>query len=96
MTFFIALILTVLTLVFVTYPLLKRRTPSANSVEDEKLQEVYAKRDITYSMIKELEFDFQSGILTEEDYRDLEAKYKGEAVSILKDINNLEKGSDVE
>ncbi|MAF85182.1 MAG: c-type cytochrome biogenesis protein CcmI [Dehalococcoidales bacterium] len=96
MTIFVALVLTVLTFAFVTYPLLKRRTPSANSVEDEKLQEVYAKRDTTYSMLKELEFDFQSGILTEEDYRNLEAKYKGKAISILKDINNLKKGSDVE
>ena len=96
MTVFVALILVVLTFAFVVYPLFKRRLPSANSVGDEKLQELYSERDTTYSMLKELEFDFQSGILTEEDYRDLEARYKRKAISILRDIEGLEKGISVE
>ena len=95
MTVFVALILVVLTFAFVVYPLFKRRLPSANSVGDEKLQELHSKRDTTYSMLKELEFDFQSGTLTEEDYRDLEARYKRKAISILRDIEGLEKGISV-
>ena len=55
-----------------------------------------SKRDTTYSMLKELEFDVQSGILTDEDYRDLEARYKRRAISILRDIDDLEKETDVE
>jgi hypothetical protein len=47
-------------------------------------------------MLKELEFDFQSGTLTKEDYRDLEARYKRKAISILRDIEGLEKGISVE
>ncbi len=96
MTIFIALVLTVLTFAFITYPLFKRRSRSVDSVEDEKLLELHSKRDTTYSMLKELEFDFQSGILTGEDYRDLEAKYKRKAVSLLKDIDGLEKDTGVE
>jgi hypothetical protein len=38
-------------------------------------------------MLKELEFDFQSGLLTDEDYRDLEARYKNRAISILKEMD---------
>jgi hypothetical protein len=45
-------------------------------------------------MLKELEFDYQSGILTEEDYRELEARYKKKAISILKDADALEKGNE--
>ena len=96
MTLFVALVLTVLTFTFVAYPLLKQRWHSVDSGEDEKSRELYSKRDTTYSMLKELEFDFQSGILTEEDYRDLEASYKGKAISILRDIDHLKKGNDVE
>ena len=96
MTVFIAILLAVLTFAFVVYPFLKRRSRSVESVGDEKLQELYSQRETTYSMLKELEFDFQSGMLTEEDYRDLEARYKGKAISILKDIDNLEKGNDLE
>ena len=89
MTVLVALVLTVLTFAFIAYPLLRQSLHIADSVEDEKLQELYSKRDTAYSMLKELEFDLQSGILTEEDYRDLETRYKRKAVSVLRDIDNL-------
>ncbi len=96
MTIFVAVVLTVLTFAFVAYPLFKQRLRSVDLAEDEKFQELHSRRDTTYSMLKELEFDFQSGILTEEDYRDLEARYKGKAISILRGIDDLAEGSEVE
>ncbi len=96
MTVFIALVLTVLAFALVTYPLFKRRSPSGDAVEQEKLQELSSKRDTTYSMLKELEFDLRSGLLTEEDYQDLEARYKRKAISILRDIDDVEDDTTVE
>ena len=96
MTVFVALLLTVLTFVFITYPFFKQRFRLAGAVEDETQRELYSKRDTTYSMLKELEFDFQSGILTEEDYRDLETRYKRKAISTLKDIDSLAQGVEAE
>ncbi len=93
---FVALVLTVLTFAFVVYPFLKQRPRSVEPFEDDKMQELRSERDTTYSMLKELEFDFQSGVLTEEDYRDLEARYKGKAISILKGLDDLETGTDVD
>ncbi len=96
MTLFVVLVLTVLTFGFVAYPFFKRRSPSVDVVGDEKLRELHSKRDTVYSFLKELEFDFQSGILTDEEYRDLEARYQRKAISILRDIDDVEKGSGVE
>ncbi len=96
MIVFIALLLVVATFAFVVYPLIKRRPLSAGSADGGRLGELHSKRDTAYSMLKELEFDFQSGILTEEDYRDLEAKYKSKAISVLKDIDDLKDGSQPE
>ena len=96
MTVFIVVVLTAFTVTFIAYPLFRQRSLSFDAVENERLRELYSKRDTTYSIIKELEFDFQSGMLTEEDYQDLETKYKREAVSILKDIDKLKQGGDVE
>jgi len=96
MTVFVGLVMAVLTFVFIAYPFFKQRSRSGDSVEDEQLQELYLERDTTYSMLKELEFDFQSGVLTEEDYRNLEARYKKKAISILKDIDEQESGAKVE
>jgi len=96
MTVFVALVLAVLTFAFIVYPFFKQRAQSVDSGEDEKLQELRSERDTTYSMLKELEFDFQSGILTKDDYRDLEARYKHKAISILRDIDNWEMDTDIE
>ena len=96
MTVLFAVVLTVLAFTFIVYPLFKRRPGLMDTSDAGKLQELFSKRDTTYSMIKELEFDLQSGTLNEDDYRELEEKYKGEAVSVLKDIDNLDKGNDVD
>jgi hypothetical protein len=96
MTVFVAVALTALTFALVTYPFFRQRLHSVDSAENEKLPELYSQRDTTYSMLKELEFDFQSGILTEEDYRNLEARYKSRAISILRGIDNLAKEGGVE
>ncbi len=96
MSLFVSLTLAVLAFVFITYPFFKRRAPAVNQVEDDKLLELYSKRNTTYSMLKELEFDLQSGILTAEDYGDLETRYKKKAVSILRNIDDFQNDTDVE
>ncbi|MDP3879946.1 MAG: zinc-ribbon domain-containing protein [Dehalococcoidales bacterium] len=90
MTIFVGMLLTVISFAFIAYPLLKQKPRLADSADDENLLELQSRRDTTYSMLKELEFDYRSGILTEEDYHDLETKYKEKAVSILKDIDGSE------
>ena len=95
MTIFVALLVTVLAFAFVVYPFFRRRSPSVDAVDDEKLRELYAKRDTTYSFLKEMEFDLQSGMLTDEEHQDLETTYQRKAISILRDIDNLEKEPEV-
>ena len=96
MTVIITLLLTIAAFAAVAYPYLKRKpTPMAIN-GDEKAQELHFKRDAAYSMLKELEFDFQSGILSREDYSDLEARYKTKAVSILKKLDGLQEDSSPE
>lgn len=91
MIVFVALLLTVLTFAYVTYPLLRQKPGIfTDSAEDEDLQELHSRRNTTYSMLKELEFDYQSGILSKEDYEELQKRYKGKAVAILRDIDGLQ------
>ena len=96
MTAFLAVALCVLALVFVAYPLFKRRSFSADPVEDGRLQVLQSKRDTLYSALEELRFDLESGTLTDDEHRDLEARYRTMAVSVLKDIDNLTEDTDVE
>ena len=52
MTVFIAILLTVLTFAFITYPFFRQRVRSADSSDDEKLQELHSKRNTAYSRRK--------------------------------------------
>lgn len=82
----VALLITVVTFVFIVSPFFRRARPAAME-GDGRIRDLESQRDTTYSMLKELEFDFQSGVLTEADYRDLEARYKNKAISVLKDMD---------
>lgn len=83
----ITFVLAIATFAFIAYPLLGRKRLSAAPAGDDRLQELFSERNTAYSMIKELEFDHSSGILTDQDYQDLESRYKNKAIGILKGID---------
>lgn len=96
MTVFIVLLLTVAAFAFIVYPFFKQKFGIVDTNQDTELQELLSRRDTTYSMLKELEFDYQSGVLTEEDYHDLEKRYKRKGVSLLRNIDQLGKGTSLD
>lgn len=84
-------VLAALAFAITLYPLYRSRlqvTPALSS-QEEDLRDLHARRDAAYEALKDLEADWQSGGLSEQDYRDLEHKYKTRAVSILKSIDEL-------
>lgn len=95
MTVLLSLILTAIAFTLAIYPLLKKKTAySVDSAGDENLAEMQAHRDTAYSMLKELDFDYQSGILSDDDYEALRNRYKQKAVNILKDMDELHENND--
>ena len=89
MTLFFGLLLTAVAFALVTYPFYRQRARQVSAAENEKLRELQSRRDTSYSMLKELEFDHASGILTEEDYHDLQERYKKKAIKVLKEMDGL-------
>lgn len=84
-------ILALLAVAFIAYPLL---APPRAEEEDfelpEDLDELYRRKESAYSAIKELEFDFRTGKLSEGDYRELETRYRADALEILGAIEETE------
>jgi hypothetical protein len=66
------------------------RVPTA---ERSELEDLYIQREGLYSTLKELEFDFETGKLIQDDYRELRTRYSSEAVRVLQRIEQLEKQS---
>lgn len=103
-----AVVIVVLMVAYIAWPIVKKFREGAEVVaegdslrklkkwskftENEELGELYSQRDATYSAIEELEFDLKSGTLSNEDFDVLKQSYKAKAVSILKEIDDKEKG----
>jgi hypothetical protein len=86
MAMLIKLLLALAAVAFIAYPFVRPWSAEEDVELPEELEELYRHKESTYSALKELEFDFRTGKLSEGDYRELEAKYKADAVEILQAI----------
>jgi len=55
-----------------------------------ELEDLYIQREGIYATLKELDFDHETGKLVDDDYKELRARYSGEAIQILKRVDLLE------
>jgi hypothetical protein len=53
------------------------------------LRELHALRDVTYETLRDLEFDYHSGKISEADYKELGDRYRAEAVGLVRRIDAL-------
>ena len=53
------------------------------------LQGLLSQKDTIYSALKDLEFDYQTGKLSDDDYEELRKKFTGEASTVLGEIDAL-------
>ncbi len=95
MILFVSALITLAVFAFLSYPLLRPK-PELEPKGDVLREGLLLKRDSVYSAIKELEFDYQIGNLSEKDRKDLEEKYKEKAVTILKELDEWDKGKPAE
>jgi flagellar biosynthesis/type III secretory pathway M-ring protein FliF/YscJ len=77
-------------IVVVSGPLRRSRAPSAPAAQQRAALE--AAREAKYREIKDAELDFETGKLSREDYEQLRASLRAEAVEILDRLAALEEG----
>lgn len=87
-TVFLALIISLAALAYVLWPLID---PNADVVvvEDDRLTELISRKDALLSAIKDLEFDYQVGKLSEEDYQRFNQRLRRQAVAYIQQIEKL-------
>ncbi len=92
--YIISLLLVVLVSVFTIYPLFlgRRKQGAAKSPEGNRLEQLYEKRELYYSSIKDIELDRDMGKLSEQDYAELISRYKEKAATVTELISELESG----
>ncbi len=82
-----ALVFGVLAFGLVLLPLISGR-PRVQPLRDETLDVIRRRRDRIYDALRELEFDQRTGKLSEKDYAELADRYKRQAITMLKQLDD--------
>jgi NADH pyrophosphatase NudC (nudix superfamily) len=80
---------------YVSAPLLKERRAEkqlADYYEETEMHHLLSRKDSIYTAIKDLEFDYKTGKLSDEDYAELREKFEQQAAAVLKEIDDLQSG----
>lgn len=83
--------LTVAAAFYVLTPLFReaRGNLEVELLAETQLDRLLNRKAIIYSNIKDLEFEYKMGRLSDKDFQRLETGYKGEAALILQELDNL-------
>jgi hypothetical protein len=88
----IGIILAILTALFVGYPLLQKRQQKVSFALNHRAQELEARKAEIYAAIRDIDFDYRMGKLSQEDYETLREQYKAEAIGMMKQIDQAQLG----
>jgi hypothetical protein len=67
-----------------------RRTAAPEQTSAGRRDVLEAAKDAKYREIRDAELDFQTGKLSEEDYREQDRRLRAEAVEILRELDELD------
>jgi hypothetical protein len=87
MDFLVILVVLAVVVLFVSAPLRSRRGEEAT--ESAERADLEAARDAKYREIRDAELDYRTGKLSEADWRALDRGLRGEAVEILRRLDEL-------
>lgn len=87
-TLILAVVLALAATAWVVWPLLNR-TPAPVLVEDDGLADLLGRKDAVVSAIRDLEFDFKLGKLSEEDFQRYNDSLRRQAVALLQQIEQV-------
>lgn len=84
----VSLLISAAALAYVVWPLL-RPGPAAVMVEDDRLTELLGRKDAVMQGIKDLEFDYRVGKLSEEDFQQYDQRLRRQAIGLLQQIEEV-------
>jgi hypothetical protein len=88
MTFLVIVLVMLAAFTVVGWPLVSSaRDAGREPDEASPLNDLVSRRDAAYRAIKELDFEYQLGNLSESDYRGLRKRYRSEAAAILRELD---------
>ncbi len=88
LTIGIAAVISLAALWYVIWPLVDPK-PAPVMIEDDRLAELMGQKDTVLKSIKDLEFDYQVGKITDEDFERFNLRLRRQAVGLLQQIEQV-------
>ena len=90
MEYLIILVILSAVVVFVTTPLRRAvgSSPAADAADADDLAELEAAREAKYRELRDADLDHRTGKLSDADYDELDRTLRGEAIVILRDLDD--------
>ncbi len=95
MSFLIAIILSIILIIYVIIPLTEKKYKLAFVPfikKNKKANNLQEKKNELLGALKEIEFEYQMGKLSEQDYKDLKNDYQTNALKVLKELDKKNNG----
>ena len=91
-TIIVGLLILLLVIGWVLHPLLlakQERHQLASDDADQRLENLLFEREAALLAIRDVKFDYDMGKLSQEDFAQLDARYRTHAVQILRELDEL-------
>lgn len=94
-TLILGIVIVALSVLVVALPFLSagREKAAAASKLNGELERLQMERETVYSTIRDLDFDFETGKLTEEDYHQQREQWVDRGVDVLKALDTLQQAT---
>jgi hypothetical protein len=78
-------------LLLIGFPYFRKPEEGEGTVTPQRhrQRELLSQKESAYAAIKELDFDYRMGKLSDEDYKALRTQYEQQAISLLKQLDEL-------
>jgi hypothetical protein len=83
-----AILVSGVAIAYVAWPLLESG-PAPVIVENDRLTDLIGRKDATLTAIKDLEFDYNTGKLSEDDYERMDDRLRRQAITYIQQIEKL-------
>lgn len=87
-TVIVALLVSAAAVAYVVWPLVQN-VPAPIVIENDRLTDLIGRKDATLIAIKELEFDYNTGKLSDEDYQRMDQRLRRQAIGYIQQIEKL-------
>ncbi|HEB73456.1 MAG TPA: hypothetical protein ENI77_12665, partial [Nitrospirae bacterium] len=91
--FLVELALLIATLLFIAYPLYKRDSAAVagQALTESDYSDLLYRKEAAYTALIDLEFDYKTGKIDDNDYKTMKTGMESEAIDLLKRADEFEK-----